>query len=241
VARKPVTVTVTALRHVAFEDLGILEDLFAARGWAVTYIEAPVADWSKFDPLAPDLLVVLGGPIGVYEEEIYPFLTVEIAAIKTRLEAGKPTLGLCLGAQLIATALGSDVYPGSEKEIGWKPLLLTDAGGGGPIRHLAAEHTFMFHWHGDTFDLPKDAVLLAGTEVCPNQIFTWGESTLAFQCHPEVRARDLEKWFVGHAVEIAAAKATNVPHLRDGTRRYGTALEQQGKKLFGEWLDSLKL
>lgn len=234
-------VSVTALRHVAFEDLGILEDLFAARGWKVTYVEAPVADWSTFDPLAPDLLVILGGPIGVYEEGIYPFLTAEIAAIQARLEADKPTLGLCLGAQLIAKALGAPVYPGVEKEIGWKPLLITAAGAAGPARHLAAEHTFMFHWHGDTFDLPEGAVLLASTEACPHQVYSWGKATLAFQCHPEVRARDLEKWFVGHAVEIAAAKATNVPHLRDGTRRYGAALEQQGKKLFGEWLDSLKL
>ncbi len=234
-------VSVTALRHVAFEDLGILEDLFAARGWRVDYVEAPVADWSIFDPLAPDLLVILGGPIGVYEEGIYPFLTAEIAAIKARLEADKPTLGLCLGAQLIAKALGAAVYPGFEKEIGWKPLLITAAGAAGPARHLAAEHSFMFHWHGDTFDLPEGAVLLASTEACPHQVYSWGKATLAFQCHPEVRARDLEKWFVGHAVEIAAAKATNVPHLRDGTRRYGAALERQGKKLFGEWLDALKL
>jgi len=232
---------VTALRHVAFEDLGILADLFAARGWPVSYVEAPVADWKAFDPLAPDLLVVLGGPIGVYEENIYPFLTLEIAALKKRLHAGKPTLGICLGAQLIARALGASVYPGPEKEIGWRPLLVTDPGRASPIRHLAAENSFMFHWHGDTFDLPQDAVLLASTEVCPHQIFSWGESTLAFQCHPEVRARDLEKWFVGHAVEIAAAPGINVPVLRDDTRRYAPALERQAKLLFTEWLDSLKL
>ncbi len=232
---------VTALRHVAFEDLGILEDLCAARKWPVTYVEAPVVDWKTFDPLAPDLLVVLGGPIGAYEEHLYPFLTPEIAAIKKRLKAGKATLGICLGAQLIAKALGSAVYPGREKEIGWGPLLLTAAGLASPVRHLAAEHTFMLHWHGDTFDLPVDAVLLAGTEICVHQVFSWGASTLAFQCHPEVRARDLEKWFVGHAVEIAAAKGVNVPSLRDDTRRYGAGLEQQGKKLFTEWLDGLKL
>ncbi len=233
--------TVTALRHVAFEDLGILEDLFAARAWPVSYIEAPVADWKAFDPLAADLLVVLGGPIGVYEETIYPFLTSEIAAIKKRLAAGKPTLGICLGAQLIARALDARVYPGPEKEIGWRPLMLTDAGKGTPVRHLAAEHTFMFHWHGDTFDLPQDATLLASTDVCPHQIYSWGDSTLAFQCHPEVRARDLEKWFVGHAVEIAAASGVNVPFLRADTQRYAAALERQGKLMFTEWLDSLKL
>jgi len=231
---------VTALRHVAFEDLGLIEDVCAARRWPVSYAEAPTMDWSAFDPVAPDLLVVLGGPIGVYEESIYPFLTPEVAAIGKRLAANKPTLGICLGAQLIARALGSRVYPGPEREIGWKPLLLTAAGNASPIRHVAAEHAFMFHWHGDTFDLPEGAVLLASTEACPHQVFSWGPSTLAFQCHPEVRARDLEKWFVGHAVEIAAAPGVNVPLLRDDTRRYGAALEQQGKKLFSEWLDGLK-
>ena len=233
--------SVTVLRHVAFEDLGILEGLFAARKWPVNYVEVPVADWKTFDPLAADLLVVLGGPIGVYEEHLYPFLTFELAALKARLAAGKATLGLCLGAQLIAKALGAAVYPGPEKEIGWGPLLLTAAGLASPVRHLAAEHTFMFHWHGDTFDLPEGATLLAGTEICLHQAFSWGAATLAFQCHPEVRALDLEKWFVGHAVEIAAARGVNVPRLRDDTRRYGAALERQGKLLFTEWLDGLKL
>jgi GMP synthase (glutamine-hydrolysing) len=233
--------TVTAIRHVAFEDLGTLEDAFAARKWKVNYIEAPVADWTAFDPLTPDLLVVLGGPIGVYDDNIYPFLTPEIAAIKKRLGADKPTLGICLGAQLIARALDASVYPNPEKELGWGPLLLTAKGQASPVRHLAAEHTFMLHWHGDTFDLPEGAVLLAGTEVCLHQAFAWGKATLAFQCHPEVRARDLEKWFVGHAAEIQATPGVNVPFLRRETGRYGAALERQGTLCFDEWLDGLKL
>lgn len=233
--------TVTALRHVAFEDMGLLEDLIAARHWRMNYIEAPVADWTAFDPLKPDLLVVLGGPIGAYDEGLYPFLTPEIAAIKKRLDADKPTLGICLGAQLIARALGARVYPNREKEVGWGPLLLTAKGQASPVRHLAAEHTFMLHWHGDTFDLPAGATLLAGTDICRHQAFAWGTSTLAFQCHPEVRAHDLEKWFVGHAVEIAATKGVNIPHLRADTGRYGPALERQGALCFTEWLDGLKL
>ena len=93
--------TVTAIRHVAFEDLGVLEDIFAARGWTVTYIEAPVTDWKSFDALKPDLLVILGGPIGAYEDHLYPFLKDELAALTKRLAADKPTLGICLGAQLL--------------------------------------------------------------------------------------------------------------------------------------------
>src|SRR5690606_22972646 len=100
-ARKQDGVNVAVIRHVAFEDLGVLADLFTARKWTVTYVEAPVADWASFDALTPDLLVVLGGPIGVYEDDLYPFLKHEVAALETRLKADKPTLGICLGAQLI--------------------------------------------------------------------------------------------------------------------------------------------
>ena len=237
----PASIGVTALRHVAFEDLGTLEVLFAARGWKVTYVEAPVTDWDKFDPLKPDLLVVLGGPIGANDAAFYPFLEPELAALTRRLKADKPTLGLCLGAQLIAKALGAQVYPAGEKEIGWKPLMLSQAGYASPVKHLAAEHTFMFHWHGDTFDLPEDAALLAGTASSLHQIFAWGKATLAFQCHPEVRAQDLEKWFVGHAAELSHTAGTSAKVLRADTQRYGANLERQAKLCFGEWLDSLGL
>ena len=233
--------SVTVLRHVAFEDLGSLGDIFAARGWPVTYLEAPVVDWAAFDPLAPGLLVILGGPIGVNDETDYPFLTPEIAAIKRRLSADLPTLGICLGAQLIARALGAAVYPGREKEIGWKPLLISAAGYASPVRHLSAEQCFMFHWHGDTFNLPEGAVLLAGTEACLHQAFSWGAATLAFQCHPEVRIADLEKWYVGHTVEIAASHGVSVPRLRAEAHRYGADLERQGRLCFTEWLDALGL
>lgn len=228
-------VSVTALRHVAFEDLGTLEELFAARRWQVNYVEAPVTDWAAFDPLGPDLLVILGGPIGANDAEFYPFLKPELAAIERRLKADKPTLGLCLGAQLIAKALGARVYPAGEKEIGWKPLLLSRIGYASPVKHLGPEHSFMFHWHGDTFDLPAGAVLLAGTGSAVHQVFAWGKAALAFQCHPEVRAQDLEKWFVGHAA------GTSAKVLRADTIRYGAALERQAKLCFGEWLDSLGL
>ena len=118
---------------------------------------------------------------------------------------------------------------------------MSGAGYTSPVKYLSAADTFMLHWHGDTFDLPEDAVLLAGTATCLHQAFAWGKATLAFQCHPEVRARDLEKWFVGHAVEIAHTAGTNVPQLRADAQRYGAALERQAKLCFNAWLDSLKL
>ena len=240
-AAKASTTTVVALRHVAFETAGILEDLFAKRGWSFSYLDVPTANLADFDPLAPDLLLILGGPIGVNDTQNYPFLTQETALIKRRLDEDKPTLGICLGAQLIAKALGARVYKGPAPEIGWKPLLLTAGGKISPIQHLSADKTFMFHWHGDTFDLPKDSVLLAGTETCLHQAFAWGTGTLAFQCHPEVRAAELENWFVGHAVELSQSAVATVRMLRADTLRYGKALERQGAACLGDWLDGLGL
>src|ERR1700743_576111 len=118
--------TLLAIRHVAFEDLGGFEAPLAEAGYAIRYADMGVDAIAGFG--APDLLVVLGGPIGVYEDDLYPWLKDEIALIAARLKAQKPTLGICLGAQLMARALGARVYPGRAKEIGWKPLTLTSAG-----------------------------------------------------------------------------------------------------------------
>jgi GMP synthase (glutamine-hydrolysing) len=226
---------------VAFEDLGTLDDIFKARQWTTRYVEAGTVDWATLDPLSDDLVVVLGGPIGVYDAEDYPFLTREIEFLKTRLAQKKPTLGICLGAQLIAAALGARVYRAGVKEIGWSPLQIVGAGKASPLKHLSAEQTFMFHWHSDTFDLPDDAVLLASTAACPNQAFIWHDTVLALQFHPEVRARDLENWFIGHAAELGATAGVNARILRGDTQRYGAALETQARLCFDGWLDGLKL
>src|ERR1700731_1376710 len=117
-----------AVRHVAFEDLGLLGPLLAERGYDIRYHDAGIDRFDVDTLVAPDLVIVLGGPIGVYETETYPFIAGEVAAITRRLEADKPILGICLGAQLMAAALGARVAPGPVKEIGWASLTLTDAG-----------------------------------------------------------------------------------------------------------------
>jgi GMP synthase (glutamine-hydrolysing) len=233
--------TVTAIRHVAFEDLGTLDDVFAARGWKTRTIDAGTVAWATLDPLADDLVVVLGGPISVYDHDLYPFITHELDYLRKRLTAKKPTLGLCLGAQMIAAALGARVYPASVKEIGWSSLQIVGAGHTSPVRHLAADKTIMFHWHGDTFDLPEGAVLLASTDGCANQAFLWNDVVLAFQCHPEVKAAALENWFIGHAAELAATPGVNAKILRNDTKRYGAALEVAARACFDEWLNTLKI
>ena len=227
-----------AIRHVAFEDLGTLEAVLGDRGYSVSYVEAGLGDLGGLDPLRPDLFVILGGPIGAYEETVYPFILDELKLLERRLKADLPTLGICLGSQLMARALGSRVYPGPRKEIGWAPLALTDAGRRSCLRFLAPEKTAVLHWHGDTFDLPANAVRLASTEVSENQAFSWGKRALGLQFHAEVIPQSLERWFIGHACELASA-GMNVAELRRDTARWGATLESQGRECLTAWLSEV--
>ena len=230
--------TAIAIRHVHFEDLGSLEPALERAGYRIRYADCGVDDIERLDPLAPDLIVVLGGPIGAYEDDFYPTLKHELSLLEMRLGANRPTIGICLRAQLMARALGARVYPSGLKEIGWGRLTLRPAGCESAIRHLGQDDTNVLHWHGDTFDLPAGATLLASTEACRNQAFSWGRS-LGFQFHPEAKAARLEQWFIGHACEIAGAKLS-VATLRADTARHAARLEIQARKCFDEWLTSLE-
>lgn len=230
--------TATVVSHVGFEDLGILAPLLTERGIAIGHVDAPRDTLPEIDATSPDLLIVLGGPIGVYEADIYPFLSHEIAMVGERLARGLPTLGICLGAQLMAAALGARVYPSGIKEIGWKPVALSDAGRESCLAPLAEDDLPVLHWHGDTFDLPDGAVHLASSDLCENQAFLFGASALGLQFHLEISAQALESWFVGHAVEIGGA-GLSLAQLRNDSRRLADACNAAGRACFTAWLDSL--
>ena len=223
------------LRHVAFEDLGLLPPILREAGWGFDYREAPTDDLADPAIGQAELLVVLGGPIGVYETESYPFLRQEIALLEARLARGLPTLGICLGAQLMASALGGRVYPGAVKEIGWGAVALTEAGQSSALAPLGDPAALVLHWHGDTFDLPERATLLAGNENYPNQAFAFGRNALALQFHAEADPGGLEAWFVGHAAELAAA-GMSVPALRAASAATALRLQAQAERIFGTWL-----
>ncbi len=234
------TKVVNVIRHLAFEDLGSFATVLLSNDYQINYFEAAdfaskANDLLQIDSLADDLLIILGGPISVSDSDMFPFIDAEIALLKYRIAENRPTLGICLGAQLIASALGSDIYSGNAKEIGWSDLYLTSAGEQSSLRYLQAEHCSMLHWHGETFDLPDGAELLASTDHYLNQAFRYGK-TLALQFHPEVNQHDMEKWFIGHIGEISQTEGVSIAQLRADTQQYANRLEVQSELFFNSWL-----
>lgn len=228
---------VQAIRHIGFEDLGSFAVPLREAGYDIDYVDVAERDPATLDPLAADLFVVLGGPIGVYDHEAYPVVAAEIQLIKTRLSADLPTFGICLGAQLMAAALGARVYPGPVKEIGWSALELIQTDIPNPLSAL--RDVPVLHWHGDTFDLPPDATLLASTELTCNQAFSRGPNALGLQFHPEVLGARFEHWLLGHASELASAGISPVL-LRSDAKRYASGLETAGAALLADWLAKLR-
>ncbi|MEM1230219.1 MAG: glutamine amidotransferase [Pseudomonadota bacterium] len=225
----------TVLQHLAFEHLDGFAPPLAQAGIDVTTYLVPEDLPQTIDP--KDLLIILGGPIGVYEQDAYPFLTAELALIKAHLDAGGATLGICLGAQLIACALGAHVYPSGGQEIGLAPITLTAAGAGSCLAPFAdAPRTL--HWHGDTFDLPAGATRLASTALCENQAFAFGPRVIGFQFHPEATGAGIEHWLVGHCAELAQAQIDRAA-LRAEVRASADELSGKAEAVMSAWLGSL--
>ncbi len=186
--------TILILRHVPHEPAGTLETIFSDAGLAYQYVDL-------FDRVPDELplaqsagLVVLGGPMNVDEVDRYPFLARDVDWIQAALELQTPMLGICLGAQLLAKALGSRVYPNREKEIGWHPIELTPQAADDPLFAASGER-MVFHWHGDTFDLPAGAVHLASSTRCVHQAFRFGARAWGLQFHIEMTAGMVDDWF----------------------------------------------
>lgn len=229
--------TVLALRHLAFEDLGLLEPLLRERGYArIDYRDAGVDALDAAEAEAADLLVVLGGPIGAEDEALYPVLTEELRLIERRLAAGRPLLGICLGAQLMARALGAAVrpMPHGRKEIGFAPLSLSEAGLASPLAPLRAGQPVL-HWHGDQFALPAGLPSLAATPLCPHQAFMAGPAALALQFHLEADPHRIEQWLIGHAAELGQA-GVDIAALRRDTAEHGPGLRAALAAVLDAWL-----
>lgn len=224
------------IRHAPYERLAGFRAPIEAAGYAIEHVDVADSGFTACDLVAPDLLVVLGGPMAVYERDAHPWIAGEVARLAARLAAEKPTLGVCLGAQMIAAALGGDVWPGPAKEAGFAPLVLSEAGRASPLRHLAGVP--VLHWHGDTFDLPAGVDLLASTHLYPHQAFARGSHLLALQCHPEMgEDESFERWLEKGGRWLALA-GTTPDALRAEYARKGPGAVAAGRALLSEWLAS---
>ena len=228
---------VVAIRHVAFEDLGMLDPLLRRRGHQVAYLDAWRDDIESARDA--DLVVVLGGPIGAYQEDLFPFLAHERALLRERIQSDRAVLGICLGAQIMALAMGAGVAPGPQKELGYAPVDLTEAGRRSPLAWLNGLP--VLHWHGDCAELPPGADLLARTDACPVQAFAISDHGLALQFHIETEASGVEAWLIGHSLEISQVAATGVGRLRQDAAIHSGALNAAAAELAREWLEPLGL
>ncbi len=226
-------------RHVG---AGAVPAILEGAGFSVKTYLTPEEDFSDENA---DLLVVMGGPQGAYESDKYPYLQQEMNIIAARLHGDRPTLGICLGSQLMAKARGANVYKGKQgPEIGWLDIAV-HAGQNGPLRHLDAVHTKIMQWHGDTFDLPEGAALLASSGLYKNQAFSYGNNALAIQAHPEVDEKLALQWIekmdasevmrTGETLEQAQNR------LRAETKIFSDKLVRQMRLFMQEWLKNTGL
>jgi GMP synthase (glutamine-hydrolysing) len=228
--------TAVAIRHVEFEDLGLLAPLLTRHGFATSYLDAPTNGDTWRVARDADVLVVLGGPIGVADTDAYPFLRTELELVGDRLARDRPTLGICLGAQLLAVACGGSVRAAGTAEIGYAPVTLTDAARGSVLEPL--EGVPVLHWHGDVISTPPELPPYASTPLCQNQAFARRTNVLGLQFHLETDSASLERWLVGHAYELGA-RGISVPDLRDDAARYDEQLASRAQQVFEAWLSGL--
>ncbi|MDO4911183.1 MAG: glutamine amidotransferase [Corynebacterium sp.] len=225
----PTNKTALIYRHLAFEDAGLLGIALESRGYTLDYRDVGVDNLDG--GLEADLLIILGGPIGVHDVKDYPYLAEELDIIAKRHEAGGATIGICLGAQLGAVALGGSVVPGSEMELGWSPL---QPGDGALADILCALP--VLHWHKDQIRVEgiADATVAASTAICPVQAFTAGRF-LGLQFHLEAEPAKFERWLIGHT-DCLRDNNIDIPALRAATKENAAAAEKAVDKLLDAWL-----
>lgn len=231
------TRTALILQHDPTIHLGNIGPTLEEHGYALRVVDVTSpADVEALDPTEADLVVVLGGEMGAYETERFPFLVAEKALLRERIDAERPTLGVCLGAQLIAGALGEKVYRGETTQIGYRRVEPTEAGATSPIRHF--DGVPVVQWHGDTFELPERATRLASSSDYSNEAFAIGDFALAVQFHPEVTDEMHETWVADGYNELDE-QAIDPEALRRDRELYSARMQEASRAAFSEWLESL--
>lgn len=237
---------ILVLQHVESEGLGIIDGAVKRKGFVADFIRVFKGERIPRNIQRYAGLIVLGGPMGVYEEEIYPFIKDEIALIKSAVKGEIPVLGICLGSQMLAKAAGADVYKGKKKEIGWYDVRLTDEGKRDRLFIGLPDRFIVFQWHGDTFDLGTDlksvpSKCLASSELFPHQIIKVGKNAYGLQFHLEVTEEMIREWIDVNDKELLSVKAYIDPKeiLKD-TSAYIETVHRYGEVVFNRFLNLIE-
>lgn len=226
-------------QHVAHEILGHLNPLLRASGFRIRYV-----NFGRHPDARPDIssyhgLVILGGPMNCDETDRYPHLLTEIEVIKDAIKQGKPVLGICLGAQLIARALGARVTKNPVKEIGWYDLSPTEAGSQDPLFSKLADHQMIFQWHGDMFEIADGTIHLATSPDCRNQAFRYGDHVYGLQFHLEVDEPMINRWLHtpvnDREIESLGGQAF-IDKVKQETHAHIARSMSLGDEIFGEFI-----
>lgn len=224
---------VLAIQHVPQETIGTFAPTFARMGFSVRSYLAPQSLPTRDEVLRAPLLVVLGGPMGLYESDRYPFLSQEAGLIAARLDQNQPCLGICLGAQLIAQALDARVERGPRFELGFGRVMLTEAGRTSCLAALG--ESAVLHWHADTYELPRGATRLASSTMYVEQAYSIGSSVLALQFHLEAGGPEFEEWIDGSGDELALA-GVDAASLRRHAAEQVPAMAAAADRVLSRWL-----
>jgi GMP synthase (glutamine-hydrolysing) len=235
---------VTVIRHVPVESLGNLETILRGAGIPLHVIECFDPRWPQierqgFDPRRIAGLIVMGGPMNVDQSDQFSFLATEVRWLAQAIDAQLPTLGICLGAQLLAKAAGSKVYPNALREIGWYQLEMLAGSKDDTLLAGASQTETVFQWHGDTFDLPSEAVQLARTDTCEQQAFRCGPHAYGLQFHLEMTADMVEDWLAEPEMcgELALAPHVDPVEVRRNTPANLAAMAPLAQRVFGRFAE----
>lgn len=224
---------VLVFRHVPHETLGTLESFINSRDLNIEYCDLFRNSPFPNDPNDYQLIISMGGPMNADETDRYPFLARERSFLKNAIHLGKSVFGICLGSQIIARALDAKVYSGPKKEIGWYPVVLTTEGQNDPVLASCGMKSTVFHWHGDTFDIPAGASRLASSDLYPNQAFRFNRNVYAFQFHIEITPEIISLWAEENKDELRSlTPVTSKDQLMQDSQKYMNSLTRITDKIY---------
>jgi GMP synthase (glutamine-hydrolysing) len=228
------------VQHIAVEGPGILTPCLETRGWEIETVALYAEAQLPKNPGAYQAIIVMGGPMGVYDDAEYPFLRAEHDFLTQAIEQEVPLLGICLGSQLLAKALGARVYRNPYKEIGWDTVDLTVAGTADPVFTGVSSPVRVFQWHGDAFELPAEATRLASSVRCPNQAFRYRDRVYGLLFHLELTPDIIHSWIATFQDELAGVSdQVNPEQIVADIPRYLDHYQQTRVRVFANLLDRL--